>query len=192
MFSSPNHIRMFRFSFQRLFSSFRDFDKTQNYFQIFKLTAEYDVDTDTLSQKYKSLQRIFHPDKHATSSKEDKDASAEYSSLVNKAYQTLVDPHKRGTYLLRLAGHEIKEDESEVQLNPDFLETMMEINESLAASNLSKDRLKEIHVQNDAKLTESYKRVSEAFASQDFTVAKQSLAELKFYKNIAERVKDLL
>lgn len=39
----------------------------------------------------------------------ERELSAELSSLVNKAYQTLLDDHKRGVYLLKLHGMQIAE-----------------------------------------------------------------------------------
>lgn len=55
--------------------------------------------------------------------------SADWSSLINSAYKTLLAPIKRGEYLLKLHGAEIPEDNNTV--DRDFLLKMMERNEEV-------------------------------------------------------------
>lgn len=59
----------------------------------------------------------------------EKEISAEYSSLVNKAYNTLQTPIKRALHLLSLNNETISEDNKSD--NPEFLMEMMELNEEV-------------------------------------------------------------
>lgn len=69
---------------------------------------------------------------------------------------------------------------------------MMDLNENLSRKDLGCEELEKLHLDNVAKLEATIQRVSEAFAKQDLEEAKQSLAELKFYKNLAARIKELM
>jgi len=176
---------------RRIFATdLNSFDTNRNYFEVFKLGNSYDLDVKQLSNEFKALQRVYHPDKFANKSLAERNKSEELSSLVNKAYQTLTDPHKRGIYLLRLYGKQIAEDESEIQLDGQFLEEMMEINEQLSRTNLPIDELKKLYEANNLKLEQTIDRVSKAFATKNLDEAKQALVHLKFYKNLAARIKE--
>lgn len=83
-------------------------------------------------------------------------------------------------------------DESEVQLSGRFLEEMMDINEQLACRDtLSETKLRKLQATNDDKVKLITQRISDAFDENDLQLAKQSLAELKFYMNVAEKIKHL-
>lgn len=62
----------------------------------------------------------------------EKQISAEYSSLVNKAYKTLQTPINRAIHLLRLNNETISEDNKSD--NPEFLMEMMELNEEVRST----------------------------------------------------------
>lgn len=60
---------------------------------------------------------------------EEKAISEEYSSLINKAYSTLLNPMDRGIYMLRLSGKCIEEDA--MSSDAMLLMKVMELNEEL-------------------------------------------------------------
>lgn len=60
---------------------------------------------------------------------EEQNISAEYSSLLNKAYSSLHVPLKRAEHLLNLKGEQISEDQG-VE-DPMFLMEIMELNEEV-------------------------------------------------------------
>lgn len=59
----------------------------------------------------------------------EQELSADWSSLINSAYKTLLAPIKRGEYLLKLHGAEIAEDNNTI--DREFLLQMMERNEEV-------------------------------------------------------------
>lgn len=64
-------------------------------------------------------------------SDEEQTLSAEWSSLINKAYKTLQTPLERGEYLLGLDGVILPEDNTIT--DPEFLLEIMEKNEEVSA-----------------------------------------------------------
>ncbi|RXM95433.1 Iron-sulfur cluster co-chaperone protein HscB, mitochondrial, partial [Acipenser ruthenus] len=63
----------------------------------------------------------------------EQELSEKQSALVNEAYRTLLGPLSRGLYMLKLQGLQLEED-THFAMEPQFLNEIMEINESLAAT----------------------------------------------------------
>lgn len=82
-----------------------------------------------LTRRFRNIQSEIHPDKFSTKTKKEQHLSAEWSSLVNKAYKTLHSPLARSEYLLKLHGIKLPEDNT-IQ-DPEFLMQMMERNEKV-------------------------------------------------------------
>lgn len=58
------------------------------------------MDTKRLETEFKNLQKQLHPDLYATKSKEEQTRSESQSSLLNKAYQTLLKSNLRAKYMV--------------------------------------------------------------------------------------------
>lgn len=106
-------------------------DLTQNYYQLFGLEKTFLVDKAVLGEKYRKLQREFHPDKFASKSASEQRLSVQFTSLLNSAYQTLKSPLLSAEYLLSLSGHPVKSDSMTIEDN-EFLFLQMEWRESLS------------------------------------------------------------
>lgn len=105
-------------------------DFSNNYFELFELPVQFDVSQDHLDTRFRSLQRILHPDKFASASDAERRWSMQAASFVNEAYQTLSKPIKRASYLLSLNGISLDE-ETDTQMSPMFLMEQMELREAL-------------------------------------------------------------
>ena len=68
--------------------------------------------TDDLKSKYKRLMTEFHPDRHASSSEEEKSQKASTASNVTRAYDIIANPLSRALHLLELNSAAIGEDDS--------------------------------------------------------------------------------
>lgn len=101
-----------------------------NYFELFGIPVSFEVDQELLSLRYRELQRVFHPDRFAGASDQEKRLSVQQAALINEALQTLKTPLPRARYLLELNG--ITLDESDTKMDPAFLMEQMELRESLA------------------------------------------------------------
>jgi len=157
-----------------------------SYFDIMEIDESFDIESNKLSDKLKALQRKLHPDKFAQRSDEEMRISANQSSIVNKAYQTLSKPLNRGLYLLKLHGHIIEEDNTD--MDPIFLLEIMECNEAIADVE-TPDAVQQLKIENTIIFEKLLKEASTKFLSNDFRSAKEILAQAKYYDNILEKLK---
>ena len=101
------------------------------YFTLFQLEPQFDIDTDSLEQNYRTLAARFHPDRFASASAFEQKQAVMMSSTVNEAYRTLKNPTDRAAYLLRQQGIDADAPEH-TSFAPEFLMQQMEWRETLA------------------------------------------------------------
>ena len=122
-----------------------------DYFSLFQLPrTKFLVDPAALEQTYKSLQKLNHPDKYAASQHDalpvagllqgmgqvqsEQAISAENSSYINQAYQTLRSPIGRAAYMLQTYwGSNILSEESGTHKDAALALEIFELREELAA-----------------------------------------------------------
>ncbi|KAM4707722.1 iron-sulfur cluster co-chaperone protein HscB [Discoglossus pictus] len=163
-------------------------DDTKDYFQILDCVKSFDIDIQELQKKYRDLQRLLHPDYFSQKSQSERDVSEQQSSIVNKAYNTLLSPLSRGIYLLSLHGITFKDGAEGGDVDPDFLFEILEISEDLNEANTN-DEIEEIgnYVQDKFEsLTEDARNV---FQQGDLREAKILLEKMKYFSNIQDQVK---
>lgn len=100
-----------------------------NYFELFEIPVQLQVDKSVLPRKYFELSRRYHPDFFVNGTGEEQALALERSAQLNKAFQTFQQPDETIRYVLSLKG--LLEDEEKYSLPPEFLMEVMEINESL-------------------------------------------------------------
>jgi len=66
-----------------------------NYFEVFDLPVSFDIDTDTIAERYRDLQRVVHPDKYVNAPDRERRLAMEKATQVNEAFQTLKNPLSR-------------------------------------------------------------------------------------------------
>ncbi|SEK43172.1 Co-chaperone protein HscB [Colwellia chukchiensis] len=101
-----------------------------NYFQLFGLEAEFNIDLTKLSTLYQTLQKQVHPDRYAHGSNQEQMLAVKKSTLINDAYQTLKKPLERAQYLLALRGVEMPSEQASFG-DVSFLMRQMELREML-------------------------------------------------------------
>lgn len=111
---------------------------TDNYFTLFDLPTQFDVDLNLLDQHYRRIQTEVHPDKFVTASPVARLQSMQQATLANEAYQTLKQPTSRARYLLSLQGIATLED-SNTAMPTDFLMAQMEWREAMEDAKMAKD-----------------------------------------------------
>jgi molecular chaperone HscB len=101
-----------------------------NDFELFGLTPQFELDRAALDERWKSLQREVHPDRHATADAQSQRQAMQWSVRINEAYQRLKDPLKRAAYLCELHGAPV-EAENNTAMPTEFLMQQMQWREDL-------------------------------------------------------------
>jgi molecular chaperone HscB len=166
------------------------FDLQQDFFSLFDLPANFQIDTSVLEQSYRALQAQVHPDKFTHLSEAERRLSVQWATRANEAYQTLRSPLNRARYLLSLHGVDTQE-ESNTAMPIDFLMQQMDWREALADAKQTKntDALAEIEQQ-----VQNMKRVLEQELARDldnrhdFVAASGIVRKLKFIEKLAEEI----
>ncbi|MGD8912183.1 MAG: co-chaperone HscB [Candidatus Thiodiazotropha sp.] len=105
-------------------------DFSKNYFDLFGLPISYIVDSNSLSERYRELQRVIHPDRFANATEQERRLSVQSAARINEAFETLKDPIARASYLLQLHGIEMDSLNESTQ-DMAFLMQQMELREEL-------------------------------------------------------------
>ncbi|XP_074777461.1 iron-sulfur cluster co-chaperone protein HscB [Athene noctua] len=156
-------------------------------FRLMGCDRSFRVDAQQLRRRFRSLQRAVHPDRFGQRPPKEQCYSEQHSSLINKAYQTLLNPLSRGLYLLELNGVEPAQ-ETDCDADPVFLTEIMEINEKLADPK-NEGTLEEIETLIKVKQEELTREVTAAFERGDLQEAKKFLAKMKYFANLEDKVK---
>lgn len=101
-----------------------------NYFELFDIQFDYDIDLNALSVTYRELQRTVHPDKFANAPERDRLQAVQKTAEINDAYDSLKHPLKRAQYMLAEKGVDIRAEQQTLQ-DPTFLMEQMELREQL-------------------------------------------------------------
>lgn len=165
---------------------------TQNYFCLFDLPVQYDIDLHALQSNYRKIQAEVHPDKFVTASPSDRLQSMQTATLTNEAYQTLKHPTARARYLLQLRGVETLED-SNTAMPADFLMTQMEWREAIEDAQHAKDiDALDVLLRN---IQDTGKALEAAFAkalADDTQTAAQLVRKLSFIDKITADIRDII
>jgi molecular chaperone HscB len=108
-----------------------------NYFELFQIPVQLQVDASGLGKKFFELSKKHHPDYFINGTVEEQQEALEISSLLNKAYKTFQKKDLTIKYVLQLKG--LLEEEEKYQLPPDFLMEVLEINEAVMDMQLNED-----------------------------------------------------
>lgn len=158
--------------------------KGENYFKVMGVSESYDLDEQELAKKYKELQKYLHPDKFGNRVKEEQEISEKYSSLVNEAYKTLLEPLARGIYMLRLRGKDIPEN---TEVDQEFLMQIMEKNEEVENAE-TEEEIMALNKENKSKIKNLQKQVSNAFFDGDIKRVIKLLSVMKYYTSIDNQI----
>jgi molecular chaperone HscB len=168
-----------------------------NYFELFGLPTQFQLDGSLLSSQFRELQKRFHPDNFATASERDRLMSVQKTAEINDANQILKSPISRAEYLLSLNGVELRGEQQTLQ-DPMFLMEQMELREELEAITDNSDAESALF-DFDSKVEKMYKQhliqVEQELNSEQWNSAADTVRKLKFIaklKNEIERVEDKL
>lgn len=92
-----------------------------NYFALFGIPVSLVVDKRLLESRFKDLQKKLHPDLYTNKCARERIASAETSSTVNQAYQTIRNPQLRMNYVLAQFGIKVLGEDGGTYHNPELM-----------------------------------------------------------------------
>lgn len=116
-----------------------------NYFEFYDIPMSFAPDITVVKKKYYFFSKKYHPDFYTQDSVEKQMEALEFSSLNNKAFNTLRDGQKCMKYVLDEMG--VLGEEGTETVPRDFLLNMMEINEDLMEAKMSGDDFQRMEVQ---------------------------------------------
>ncbi|KAK4272658.1 hypothetical protein QN277_021179 [Acacia crassicarpa] len=158
-------------------------DKSIDYFDIFGLEKNYDIEVSTLEGKYKNWQKKLHPDLVHSKSEKERDFAAEQSAKVIDAYRTLTRPLSRAIYLLKLEGIEV--DEEQTVSDPELLAEIMEIRGAVEEA-ADSEALNHILSEMQEKVKHWSNVFANAFQSRNFEEAKSSIQRMTYYERVTD------
>lgn len=161
--------------------------KESNYFDILRITKGFNIRSKHLTRDFRMLQGKYHPDRFTLKSPREQELAADHSSMINKAYRTLLHPVERAEYLLQLAGLPL--EEGDIDLDPEFLMDIMEVNEELEEAE-DKEAVQEIGRKNQEMLDGLLQEADSAFENNNMIEARNVVAKIKYYDNIYNKVRD--
>lgn len=147
-----------------------------NYFELFGLDAQFDIDYHQLKQTFLQLQQQYHPDKV-----EDKESALIKSSEINQAYQTLFNVDSRAGYLLQLHKQDYQLDQSIHDF--EFLDSALEIREQLDDAQNS-EQLKSLRQEVSQWIQGLSNEFKIDFAEQEWDEARDTVRKLRFFQKV--------
>lgn len=165
-------------------------DITKDFFELFQLAPGFDLNTQQLSDRYRELQREYHPDRHAHKGEREQRLAVQATAYLNEAFDTLKQPLKRAQYLLKLQGVETGE-ETRQQLPGEFLMQQMELREALFEVSDASDPFAELErLESEARSleTEQYSQFNAALAANDLTTAEIAIRKLQFVNKLIKEI----
>lgn len=166
-----------------------------NYFELFDFPVSYDLNTSVLKDRYRDLQRAFHPDRYAAGSQSEKLLAMQKATEINDAFSTLKSPVARAEYLLKLAGLDIAHETTTLK-DPAFLMQQMEYREHLEEIEAMSDPFDAI-MEFESQLAKEHNalehRIASLLAEQNYQKTAAEVRKLKFIEKLQaelERLED--
>lgn len=169
------------------------FDFSQNYFALFGLPEQFDIDSAKLAEEFRQLQGKYHPDRFVNSDEKKKRLAIQYTGYINEANETLKSPRLRARYLLTLRGVDF-DDEVDTTSDGAFLLHQMELRESLEAAREAGDPLDavdKIGLQVRQEMNNLEEEFKQSLDRNDLKEAKEAVLKMKFFERLAQEVTSL-
>lgn len=166
------------------------FDVNQNYFELFGLPVDFQIDQNLMHDNHQKLQSAFHPDRFVNGTEQEKRLAVQKAAWINEAYETLHDPVKRARYMLEIGGLPLN-DEHETTGDTAFLMEQIELREEMDECRSCKDPMRCCdHI--TGKLDQRSKEYSadfESFYHQGYLEeARQVSKKMQFIQRISEQI----
>ncbi len=168
---------------------------TQSHFELFALPVRYELDTSTLQDRYRELQRAAHPDNFAAGSDQERRIAMQHATQVNEAYEVLRNPVRRGFYVLELRGHVIEQEKSTTR-DTAFLMQQIELRELLDEVRNQSDPLKaldQLRTKVDGQLAElqdELTSVLDTMPDEQQSAAVDTVLKMQFFNRLYNEINE--
>ena len=163
-----------------------------DYFELFEIPVQLDVDISGLKQKFFELSKKFHPDYHAGADDNVQAEVLEKAATLNKAWKTFQHRDLTIQYVLEQKG--LMEKEEKYELPAGFLMEVLEINESLMDGEPGPDPELAEKIKNlEQEIYEPVKEIVEHY-EEGITTEKELLQVKEYYykKKYLDRIRKQL
>jgi molecular chaperone HscB len=168
-------------------------DFTSNYFEIFGLPVSYQVDLSLLADRYRSMQRKFHPDRYARKPAQEQRLAVQYAAVINQAHTELSSPLLRAQYLLSLQNMD-GDGDVKITRDPQFLMQQIELREKLADLSEANDAfaiLDEVAGQAESDYIGLQQVFDQQYSHSDFQGAEETVAKMQFFSKLLNETEQL-
>ncbi len=110
----------------------------ENFFTLLDVPQQFAVDLKRIKQRFRALQRDYHPDRFVRSTPREQRLAVQMSAHLNTALATLENPVSRAMHLLALQGIPFDQQQNTIR-DPEFLMQQMELRESIESVAESND-----------------------------------------------------
>lgn len=165
-------------------------DIKQTYFELFELEVGFQLDGALLSERYRALQQVLHPDRFAHLSDQERLLSVQYTAFLNEAFATLKSPLRRAQYLLTLKGVDTV-SETSVPLEPMFLMQQMELREALAEIDETSDPdavLQDLQQQVDVSVNALRGSFEQHYGQGNYESAAGDVRKIQFFDKLSREI----
>lgn len=157
-------------------------------FKLFDLPLDFDVDDAALQQRYRDLQREYHPDRFAAEPADVQRKAVQTAADINTAFVTLRDPVQRARAMLLLAGRQLPNESATVS-DTDFLMAQMELREQLEeAEDFS--TLADLRDEAEDWLQNLCREFVIDYRESDWVEATDTVRKMQFMTRLLEEVAD--
>jgi molecular chaperone HscB len=159
----------------------------QNYFALFNLPEQFDLDKQVLDAAWRTIQKEAHPDRFVYSPESEKRAALEWASLANDAYQVLRNPVKRAAHLCHIKGYR---EDAGLPVPSDFIFEQIEWRELLDNARIDNDfeGLEKISNRLRERITGQMQLIKKELDSDCFADALQEIRKMIFLQKFSEEV----
>lgn len=161
-------------------------DDTDNYFELYGMPVNFQLDKAILADRHRELMSQFHPDKFTQSDSLSKRQAAQMAALLNESYTTLKSPLNRAGYMLGLVGLDDKAD-SETSSDGAFLMQQLELREQIDEASSSNDPfsvLEKARSQASEIEAQLYKEFEQFYNAEQFDQSREAWVKLKFFTRL--------
>ncbi|KAE8215796.1 hypothetical protein CF327_g940 [Tilletia walkeri] len=171
-------------------------DTSTDIYELFGLNLDdvpqngWGINEKDIKSTWRKLMGNTHPDRMAGRSEEDQAQAAQQSTIVNRAYETLLNPLLRAQYLLERHGI-TSSDEAEGLEDADLLLQVMEFRERLEEVS-SEEEAAQVREDNREHLEQTISALGSAFGASppNLEHARKLTIELRYWLNIDKAARE--